>query len=91
MEQKKEIEVLQSEIEAIKERNRRVEMDKAWETSKTRTAFVALSSFILIYIAMKLVGADHPLSNALISTVAYLLSTSTYGILKSWWLRQSEK
>lgn len=91
MEQKNELETLKREVETIKERNRRVEADKAWETSKTRTTFVAISSFILIYIVMHLVNADHPFTNALISAVAYLLSTSTYGILKSWWLQRKEK
>lgn len=81
-----EIEQLKAEIESIKARNRRVEADKAWETSKTRNAFIALSSFILIYMVMRMVGADHPFFNAFVSAIAYFLSTLSYGILKKWWL-----
>lgn len=83
------VELLQTDVESIKARNRRVEADKAWETSTTRTLFIAISSFLLIYIVMSLAGADNPFLNALISTTAYLLSTATYGILKQWWLRRN--
>lgn len=83
----KELEV---EIEKIKERNRRVEADKAWELSRTRTAFIAIVTFILIYGFMLLIKADHPFLNSLISVAAYVVSTSTYGILKRWWLKRRE-
>jgi hypothetical protein len=83
-----EVENLKLEVEKIKERNRRVETDKAWEKSKTRSLFIALSSFVIIYIVMRQVNADHPLANALLASLAYYLSTLSYGILKSWWLKR---
>lgn len=83
-----EIKKLREEIDTIKARNRRVEADKAWETSKTRNVFIALTSFILIYIVMRQVNADHPFANAVVSAAIYLLSTASYGILKQWWLRR---
>lgn len=76
------------EVLKIKERNRRVEADKAWETSKARNIFIALSSFVLIYIVMLLINSDQPFFNALISAASYLLSTFSYDLLKSWWLRK---
>lgn len=82
------IEDLEKEIEAIKERNRRVEKDKAWETSTTRNIFIAISSFIIIFVVMWLVNADNPFFNALVGAVTYLLSTLSYGKLKSWWLQK---
>ena len=84
------LEELKQEIEAIKARNKRVEADKAWETSMTRNVFIAVSSFILVYIVMLLVKADNPFFNALVSAVTYLLSTLSYGALRSWWLRRRE-
>lgn len=86
----KEIESLRLEMEKIKERNKRVETDKAWETSKTRNLFIALSAFTLIYIVMRQVNADHPLENALLGSIAYYLSTQSYGILRSWWLKRKK-
>lgn len=81
------LENLEKEIEIIKARNRRVEADKAWELSKTRTAFISLTTFILLYVFFRLNQSEAPFLNAAISTIAYLLSTFSYGILKSWWLK----
>lgn len=78
---------LEKEIEFIKARNRRVEADKAWELSPTRTTFISLTTFILLYVFFRLNQSEAPFLNALLSTVAYLLSTFSYGILKSWWLK----
>lgn len=84
----KEVENLKREVEKIQERNRRVETDKAWETSRTRNIFIALSSFVLIYIVMRQVNADHPLANAVLASLAYYFSTLSYGAIKSWWLKR---
>ncbi len=83
-----EIKELQEEIEKIKARNKKVEADKAWELSHTRTAFIAISTYLLLYIFFLLVKAEQPFLNAFISVVAYLLSTSSYTILKRWWLKR---
>lgn len=83
-----EITILKDEIEKIKARNRRVEADKAWETSSTRTLFIAGSIYILAVILMILTQTVNPLLNALIPSIGYFLSTSTYGILKNWWLEK---
>lgn len=81
---------LSSEVEKIKARNKRVEADKAWETSKTRTAFIATVTFVLMYLFLKMVNADKPMLNALFAVVLYWLSTETYGVLKKWWLNRRE-
>lgn len=83
-----DIQYLKKEIHSIKERNKRVEANKAWETSRARHIFIAVSSFLLIYIVMLLINADQPFFNALISALSYLLSTFSYDLLKSWWLKQ---
>lgn len=83
-----EINLLKDEVEKIKARNRRVEADKAWELSKTRNAFIAVSTYILIFAFMVLIGDEQPFLNALVASVGYLISASTYGILKNWWLKK---
>lgn len=85
------IQEIREEIEKIKARNRRVEADKAWEMSGTRTVFIAVSTYILIFIFMILIKDSHPALNALVAALAYLLSTATYGIIKSWWLKRRNK
>lgn len=84
----REIKQLREEVEKIKERNRRVESDKGWETSKTRTAFIAISTFLLAYGFMLLINEKQPLAKAFAGTVAYIMSTASYGVLKSWWLER---
>ena len=82
---------LEEEIEQIKALNKRVEADKAWELSGTRTTFITISTYILILIFMILIKDPHPFLNASIAAVAYLISTSSYGILKQWWLKKKKE
>lgn len=75
------------EIEAIKERNRRVEADKAWETSNARKAVIAGFTYVLAVVILISIQAPEPFFNALIPTAGFLLSTMTFGFLKAWWIR----
>lgn len=79
---------LETEIDAIKARNRKVEADKAWETSGTRRLFIAASTYILITIFMIALEVEKPFTAAIIPAVAYLISTLSLGALKKWWLRK---
>lgn len=83
-----ELKEFKIEIEKIKTRNKRVEADKAWETSKTRTAFIAAVTFVLVFVFLNFSGGERPLLNALIAVVGYWISTESYGILKNWWLKK---
>lgn len=83
----KEIDELKSEIEKIKERNKKVEADKAWETSWVRRIFIAVSTYILVVILLVSIGAEKPFSTAIVPAVAYLVSTASLGIVKEWWLK----
>lgn len=85
----KEIDELQKEIEKIKERNKKVELDKAWETSWIRRIFIAVSTYVLVFILLVSIGADKPFAAAIVPAVAYLISTAGLVILKEWWLGKS--
>ena len=41
---------LENEIAKIKERNKRVELDKAWETSWTRKICICILTYIVVVI-----------------------------------------
>ena len=81
-----EVQQLSDEVAHIKERNQRVEADKAWELSRTRVGFIALTTYILIVGAMFLIKDDHPFLNATIATIGYLVSSASYNLLKKRWL-----
>lgn len=81
-----ELEKLREEIEKIKERNRRVEKDKAWETSWIRRIAITASTYILISIFLIIIGVEKPFLSAIIPAAAYLLSTASLEFLKQKWL-----
>ncbi len=85
------MENLEERVKNIEERNRRVEADKAWELSRTRVLFIAFSTYLLIVVFMFLIKDEHPFLNALVASLAYLISSETYGVIKKWWLKRNLK
>ena len=77
---------LDAEIDAIKERNARVESDKGWETSRARIAFLLGVTYVTTAIVFYLVGVGNFALTALIPTVAYYVSTLTLPFLRQRWL-----
>ena len=77
---------IQREIDTIKARNKRVESDKAWETSWTRKIIITGITYLLIAVFMWTVKLEKPFIGAIIPTLAYLLSMSTLPYFKQWWI-----
>lgn len=80
------IEELKNEIDKINERNSRVESDKAWESSLCRKALIATFTYFSIGIYLYAVNITLPWINAIVPTVAFLLSTLTFPFFKGMWL-----
>lgn len=78
---------MKNEIESIKERNKRVELDKSWETSKTRKLIVAIMTYIIIVIFLVLIKNSHPWLNAIVPTLAFVLSTLILPVFKKHWIK----
>jgi hypothetical protein len=85
------MEDLKNEINEIKKRNKRVEADKAWETSWTRRIIILLLTYIVISIFFYFFLIPKPLLNAVIPTIAFIISTLTITIVKNWWLNKFYK
>ncbi|MCH8067361.1 MAG: hypothetical protein IIC69_02155 [Nanoarchaeota archaeon] len=79
------------EINLIKERNRRVETDKAWETSNTKRAIITVMTYIVIVIFLFIINAPSPWLTALVPTIGYLLSTLTMPLFKKLWIKSINK
>jgi len=77
---------IRMEIAAIKERNARVEADKAWETSLARKGIILIFTYALSALILYSIGAPQPLLNALIPSFGFLLSTMTFGMLREYWV-----
>jgi len=78
---------LKSEIEKIRERNRRIEIDKAWETSLTRKILIIVLTYILIVITLYFLELPKPFTNAIIPAIAFFLSTLIFPLFKNWWIK----
>ena len=78
-------------IEDVLQRNRRVEADKAWETSFTRRGIIALLTYLVASIWLIKIGNDAPFLNALIPFGGYLFSTLSLPIVKNWWMKRYGK
>ena len=76
---------LKKEIELLKDRNKRVETDKAWETSWTRKVILSLLTYLAIGIFLNAIYIESPWLNAIVPTVGFLLSTLTIPVIKNLW------
>jgi len=82
---------LQKEIQAIKKRNRRVEADKARETSRTRRISIALLTYAVIVLFFYTAELPKPWINAIVPTIGFLLSTLSIWLFKKIWLKKYSK
>ena len=79
---------LEKEIIAIKERNMRVETDKAWETSNFRIFSITTIIYLVASLVLFFLGAKNFLLNALVPTVGYFLSVQSLPAIKRWWIKK---
>ena len=82
---------LEKDLAAIKERNKRVEMEKAWETSWTRTILISILTYLLIVIFFTFAGLPKPFLNSIVPSVAFIISTSSLSLFKRVWLKKVYK
>lgn len=82
---------LKKEITLIKARNKRVEADKAWETSGARKIIVALLTYFVVVLFFYTAGLPRPFVNSIVPSVAFLVSTLTLDFFKKVWMRQVYK
>ena len=77
---------LEKRVESIEKRNERVESDKAWETSLVRRLLIACFTYIVIVLFFITAELPQPFVNAIVPSLAFLLSTVTVGFVKKWWV-----
>ena len=82
---------IKEEIEKIKERNKKVEADKAWETSWSRKIVVALLTYAVIVIFFYFAELPKPFINSIVPTLGFVLSTLTLTWFKRLWIRTVNK
>ena len=83
------IKQMEKELKTIKERNKRVEADKAWETSYTRRILIFIFTYLAIGLYLQAIGIPQPWLNAIVPAVGFMLSTSTLPFFKKLWLKHA--
>ena len=78
---------VKKELEKIIQRNKKVEADKAWETSFTRRSILAVTTYLLLVLFLWIIKLPSPWLNALIPAIAFLLSTLSLPFFKKFWLK----
>ena len=81
-----ELKELEEEILKIKERNKRVELDKAWETSWTRKICIMLLTYIVVIIYSYVIKEfDNIFLSSLVPVIGFTLFTLSLGLVRKIW------
>jgi hypothetical protein len=82
---------LEERVAQLEARNRRVEADKAWETSWTRRIAIMLLIYLIVVFYLHFVVHIDPWINAFVPVIGYSLSTLTISELKRRFTGRSTK
>ncbi len=81
-----ELKELEEEIFKIKERNKKVELDKAWETSWTRKICIMVLTYIVVIIYSYVIKEfDNIFLSSLVPVIGFTLSTLSLGLVRKIW------
>lgn len=81
-----EIKDLEEEIEKIKQRNAKVELDKKWETSATRKICICILTYIVVIIYSYLINKiSNIFLSSLVPVIGFTLSTVSLNFIRKQW------
>jgi len=83
---------LEKRIEMIEARNKRVELDKRWETSLTRRISICILTYIVVILFSYLINKGNNIFlSSLVPVIGFTLSTLSLGIIRKIWLNVINK
>jgi hypothetical protein len=82
---------VQKRIQAIEQRNKKVELDKAWETSWARTIILACLTYTTIVLFFLAAQLPKPFINSIVPTTGFVISTLSLPFFKKAWLNRRNK
>lgn len=84
------MEDLKKEIEQIKERNARVELDKKWETSGTRRITICVLTYLVVIIYSFLIQKiTNVFLSSLVPVIGFTLSTLSLKKIREIWEKKN--
>lgn len=81
---------LAKRISLIESRNKKVELEKEWETSFARKLSITALTYLLLAAYFGLVLKVNPWINAIVPTVGFFLSTLSLSFIKKLWLKNRQ-
>ena len=86
-----ELKELEQEIVKINQRNKRVELDKKWETSLTRKICICILTYIVVIIYSYIVrNYDNILLSSLVPVIGFTLSTLSLKYVRKLWEKKNQ-
>ena len=80
---------IEQELENIKKRNKRVELDKSWETSWTRKICIMILTYLIVVIYSYLIKQyDNILLSSQVPVIGFALSTLSLKYIRKIWERK---
>ena len=79
---------IESRIESIEKRNKRVELDKAWETSWTRRLCICVLTYLVVLLYSYVISKNNNIFlSSLVPVIGFTLSTLSLGFIRKIWQR----
>ncbi len=86
-----ELKEIEERIAKIEERNKRVELDKKWETSWTRKICIMILTYIVVIIYSYLIrNIDNVFLSSLVPVIGFTLSTLSLSIVRKVWEKKAK-
>lgn len=82
---------LEERIIKIEERNKKVENDKAWETSTLRKILIIIMTYIFAVLYLKIADTTNPYFGAIVPCAGFYISTQSINIIKKIWIKKRNK
>ena len=77
---------IEEEIELIKERNKKVELDKAWETSWTRRICIMVLTYLIVLLYSFVISRfNNIFFSSLVPVIGFTLSTLSVNLVRNIW------
>lgn len=77
---------LEKEIKEIKERNQKVELNKAWETSWTRKLCIMILTYIVVILySFTIDKISNIFLSSLVPVIGFTLSTLSLNVVRKIW------
>ena len=84
------IKELEKKIAEIEKRNKRVEQDKAWETSSLRKILIIIMTYIFAVLYLHVADTTNPYFGAVVPCVGFFLSTQSIELIKKRWMKKKK-